>query len=260
MELVDLMYRYVNRLINSERLINSLTDSDKTKYSEEELKIIDKLIADIKKIIETIPNEIDEMEIKRTENIERILKALKKAKENENNSLEIRNQMSKQYDKMLKDKEIVRDGGKLYEAIFDILTNNSLIIKCADGMTDKELLNFITKYISVPFPPEITQDDFNDLVKVGIEEDKREALWRLAFNYNHKNKDFKLIEDYFVKVKDDYYIIELICAVKEDLDMDKLIEKILASNDKSFIEKTIEYGNETKIFTEDELEKLQLGI
>jgi len=73
------------------------------------------------------------------------------------------------------------------------------------------------------------------LVKVGIEEDKREALWRLAFNYNGKNKDFSLIEDYFILKRDDYYLVELISAVEEDLNMDKLIEKILLTKDKKFI-------------------------
>ena len=66
-------------------------------------------------------------------------------------------------------------------------------------------------------------------------EDKREVLWRLAVNYNNKNKDFTLIENYFIDKRDDYYLIELISAVKEDLDMEKLFKNVIATNDKEFM-------------------------
>lgn len=102
-------------------------------------------------------------------------------------------------------------------------------------MNDYELLEFIAQYISVPIPPQIDQEKFNDLVKVGIKNNEREWLWRLAFNYNRKNKDFSLIEDYFIEKKDSYYLTELISAVREDLDMKKLKEKVLATKDKKFI-------------------------
>lgn len=256
MELVNLMYKYINKFINGNDLLNSLKAIDKNKFSEEEKEIIDKLICDIENIVETVPNEIDEIEKKRIEDLDKILCALKKGKENENNSDEAKEYMNNHYQKLLKEKEIVRDGGKLFNDIFDVMTSNSLIVEYAKKMNDEELLDFITQYISVPLPPKITQDEFDDLVKVGIENDKREKLWRLAFNYNHKNIDFSLIEDYFIEKKDDYYIVELICAVKEDLDIKKLIGKILSSNDKTFIEKTINYGNEIRVFDEEELKLL----
>lgn len=66
-------------------------------------------------------------------------------------------------------------------------------------MNDFELLEFITQFISVPITPNISQEAFDDLVLVGIKEDKRESLWRLAMNYNQKRKDFSKIEDYFIK-------------------------------------------------------------
>ena len=84
-------------------------------------------------------------------------------------------------------------------------------------------------------PPQIDQEKFNVLVKVGVENDEREWLWRLAFNYNRKNKDFSLIEDYFIEKKDEYYLTELISAVPEDLDMKKLKEKVMATKDNNFI-------------------------
>ena len=99
-------------------------------------------------------------------------------------------------------------------------------------MNDSKLLKFITKYIYVPFPPVLTQEEFNNLVDTGIKENKKESLWRLAFNYNRKNKDFSKIEDYFIEVRDDYYLIELVCAVKEDLNLNKLAKKVGIIGDK----------------------------
>ena len=62
-----------------------------------------------------------------------------------------------------------------------------------------ELLEFIAQYIQVPYPPQLTQEEFESLVQVGIEQDKREWLWRLAFNYEKSNINFDSIVDYFIE-------------------------------------------------------------
>lgn len=62
MELVNLMYQYVNKFINSEELFNELNKIDISKYSDEDKKIINKLIDNVKNIRENIPNEIDDVE------------------------------------------------------------------------------------------------------------------------------------------------------------------------------------------------------
>ena len=122
-------------------------------------------------------------------------------------------------------------------------------------MNDLELLNFITQYISVSLPPNIDQEKFNDLVKVGVKEDKREALWRLAFNYNKRKKDFTLIEDYFIEKRDAYYLLELISAVNEDLNMDKLIDKVVATKDKKFIMNCAIQAKKLYLISEEDYEK-----
>lgn len=124
-------------------------------------------------------------------------------------------------------------------------------------MNDLELLNFITQYISVSLPPNIDQEKFNDLVKVGIKEDKREALWRLAFNYKMRKMDFILIENYFIDKRDDYYLLELISAVNEDLNMDKLIDKVVATKDKKFIMNCAIQAKKLYLISEEDYEKLR---
>ena len=235
MNLVTLMYKYINRFINSDELLESLEELGLNNFSKEEKISINKLIDDIKIIKDKTANEIDEIEKNRLETIERIVSNINIILESDNLEKDLREKIEHRKEYLLEDKKKVKDGGKLYESIYILLADNKLINHYWDLMNDYELLEFIAQYISVPIPPQIDQEKFNDLVEVGIENDEREWLWRLAFNYNRKNKDFSLIEDYFIEKKDSYYLTELISAVREDLDMKKLKEKVLATKDKKFI-------------------------
>lgn len=235
MNLVTLMYKYINRFINSDELLESLEELDLNNFSKEEKISINKLINDIKIIKDKTANEIDEIEKNRLETIEKYVNGIDRILQNNNLENKLKEKFLKIKQDLLEDKKQVKDAGKLYKSIYILLTDNELINHYWESMNDYELLEFITQYISVPMPPQIDQEKFNDLVKVGIKNNEREWLWRLAFNYNRKNKDFSLIEDYFIEKKDSYYLTELISAVREDLDMKKLKEKVLATKDKKFI-------------------------
>lgn len=235
MNLVTLMYKYINRFINSDELLESLEELDLNNFSKEEKISINKLIDDIKIIKDKTANEIDEIEKNRLETIERIVSNINIILESDNLEKDLREKIEHRKEYLLEDKKKVKDGGKLYESIYILLAENDLINHYWDSLNDYELLEFIAQYISVPMPPQIDQEKFNVLVKVGVENDEREWLWRLAFNYNRKNKDFSLIEDYFIEKKDEYYLTELISAVPEDLDMKKLKEKVMATKDNNFI-------------------------
>lgn len=138
--------------------------------------------------------------------------------------------------------------------ITKIISNNDYFNKCYDSLSDYELLEFIAQNISAPYPPKLNQEEFDKLVKVGIEKDEREWLWRLAFNYVDKNINFDLIVDYYIKVKDGYYLSELISAVGESLDIDLLIDKI---TDKELIEDLIKRKDSYSIhFTDEQFDKL----
>ena len=73
MNLVTLMYKYINRFINSDELLESLEELDLNNFSKEEKISINKLIDDIKIIKDKTANEIDEIEKNRLETIERIV-------------------------------------------------------------------------------------------------------------------------------------------------------------------------------------------
>ena len=235
MDLVSLMYKYINRFINSDELLESLEELDLNNFTDEEKVSIKKLIDDIKSIKDKIPNEVDEIEKNRLEINEKYVNGIDKILQNNTLENKLKEKFLKIREGLLEDKKKVKDGGKLYESLFTLLADNDLINYYCDLLNDYELLEFIAQYISVPMPPQIDQEKFDKIVKVGIENDEREWLWRLAFNYNEKNKDFSLIEDYFIEKRDDYYLTELISAVREDLNMKKLKKKVIATKDKKFI-------------------------
>lgn len=237
MDLVSLMYKYINRFINSDELLESLEELDLNNFTDEEKVSIKKLIDDIKSIKDKIPNEVDEIEKNRLEINEKYVNGIDKILQNNTLENKLKEKFLKIRESLLEDKKKVKDGGKLYESLFTLLADNDLINYYCDLLNDYELLEFIAQYISVPMPPQISQEKFEKIVKVGIENDEREWLWRLAFNYNRKNKDFSLIEDYFIEKRDDYYLTELISAVREDLDMKKLKKKVIVTKDKKFINK-----------------------
>lgn len=237
MDLVSLMYKYINRFINSDELLESLEELDLNNFTDEEKVSIKKLIDDIKSIKDKIPNEVDEIEKNRLEINEKYVNGIDKILQNNTLENKLKEKFLKIREGLLEDKKKVKDGGKLYESLFTLLADNDLINYYCDLLNDYELLEFIAQYISVPMPPQISQEKFDKIVKVGIENDEREWLWRLAFNYNRKNKDFSLIEDYFIEKRDDYYLTELISAVRDDLNMKKLKKKVIATKDKKFINK-----------------------
>lgn len=237
MDLVSLMYKYINRFINSDELLESLEELDLNNFTDEEKVSIKKLIDDIKSIKDKIPNEVDEIEKNRIEINEKYVNGIDKILQNNTLENKLKEKFLKIREGLLEDKKKVKDGGKLYESLFTLLADNDLINYYCDLLNDYELLEFIAQYISVPMPPQISQEKFDKIVKVGIENDEREWLWRLAFNYNRKNKDFSLIEDYFIEKRDDYYLTELISAVRDDLNMKKLKKKVIATKDKKFINK-----------------------
>ena len=237
MDLVSLIYKYINRFINSDELLESLEELDLNNFTDEEKVSIKKLIDDIKSIKDKIPNEVDEIEKNRLEINEKYVNGIDKILQNNTLENKLKEKFLKIREGLFEDKKKVKDGGKLYESLFTLLADNDLINYYCDLLNDYELLEFIAQYISVPMPPQISQEKFDKIVKVGIENDEREWLWRLAFNYNEKNKDFSLIEDYFIEKRDDYYLTELISAVREDLNMKKLKKKVIATKDKKFINK-----------------------
>lgn len=241
-ELLNICYKFFNRFIIADQLIESLENIDKQKFSKKEAEKIDNFINEIKKIADSNPNKEDEYVKAKRESIQKSIKRL----ENVPESLDfIQNSLSN----LKKDLEREMDSHERWLAITNYITKNEYFDSCFDSLDDYEMLEFIAQNIKAPFPPKFSQRDFDRLVKAGKEHDEREWLWRLAFNYDDSGLNIDEIVDYFILKKDGYYLTELISAVGEYLDIDALIDKL---NDKELIEYVIEQEKIIDAFVTDE--------
>lgn len=229
MELLNICYKFFNRFITANILIEQLSNIDKTNLSKNDIYETNKIISDIEKIANDIPNKIDEYVEKEKEKINKLIKMIEQIPKDKNNSEFLNNQLNSLQDDYARE----MDSQERWFAITDYIDKNNYFSETFESLTDYELLEFIAQNIQAPFPPNLTQEEFDRLVKVGIENDEREWLWRLAFNYERKKINFDEIVDYYIKKKDGYYLTELISAVGECLNIDRIFNKI---EDKELIE------------------------
>ena len=226
---LNICYKFFNRFITADKLIEELTNMDTTDLSKKNIEEQKKLIKEIKTIAQNIPNEIDEYVIQKKDKIKNMIDRFENIPKDDKN-LDF---LNKHLENLKKDYEKEMDSHERWFKITDCINKNSYFNKVFESLTDYELLEFIAQNISAPFPPNLTQEEFDRLVKIGIEKDKREWLWRLAFNYENSNINFDSIVEYFIKKKDGYYLSELISAVGDCLNMDEIIDMI---DDKELIE------------------------
>ena len=244
-ELLNICYKFFNRFITADILIEQLSNIDKTNLSKNDIDETNKIISDIKRIANDIPNKVDEYVIKKKENIKSLINKIDQISKDDNN----RDFLNEQLDSLKRDYDRKIDSHERWFAITDYINKNDYFIRTIESLTDYEFLEFIAQNIQAPFPPKLTQEEFDKLVKVGIENDEREWLWRLAFNYEGRKINFDNIVDYFINKKDGYYLSELISAVGECLNIDSIIDKI---NDNELIEDLKERKDIISSYVSDE--------
>ena len=246
-QLLNTCYKFFNRFIIADELIRMLDNIELTKCSKKEINEFSNLINKIKDISKMYPNKEDEYVKEKEKNIKKMIDKLTKTPENIEFINKSVTNLKKAYDKEI-------DSHERWYKITECITEDDYFNKCFDSLSDYELLKFIGNYICAPFPPNLDQEEFDKLVKVGIEHNEKELLWRLAFNYEKKNINFDLIVDYFIKEKDGYYLRELISAVGHCLDIKKIINKV---DDKDLIKDLIDNKSIISNYvSEDDFKKL----
>ena len=245
-ELLNTCYKFFNRYITVNELMEKLKDIKGKEVKE--------LLKGIKDVSDKNPNVLDEVVKRRKEDIKKAIDKLEQIPKDDKD-LEF---LTKQIEGMKKEYEKELDSHDRWYKVVEFINNNEYFNKCFDSLNDYELLEFIAQYIKAPFPPQIKEDEFDKLVKVGIEKDEREYLWRLAFNYEESDFDFNKIVDYYIKVKDAYYLSELISAIGEKVDIDRMIDEI---KDKDFIKDLLDKKDVIKHYvTEEQFERLNKKI
>ena len=187
---VKSVYKYINKLINIEDLINEINLFINS-------NIIKKYNDDLSDLLNKIENK----------------------------------------DKSLEDLIINKEDE--YERIFQLLVNNKTYLDIAENMNDLELMLLITSYIYVPYIPKIDQESFNDLIKAAKNYDNDlENIWRLGMNFDGRGYNFDLLDNFFVKSKNIWYLGEYISGIHQ-VNQEKIVNKIIETNDKNFIQQVL---------------------
>lgn len=235
-ELLNICYKYFNSFINARELVDKLNDinTDRDKIEE--------IINKINEIIETTSDKEDEYIKNKKETIKHFIEKLEATSMFED---QIKN-LKDDYNRKI-------DTHERWYKIVNYIDSNEYFDKCFKSLNDYELLEFVAQYIKAPFPPQFNEEEFNRLIKAGIEKDEREWLWRLAFNYDNSGFDFNPIVDYYIEKKDGYYLMELLCSIGFNLDIDSILNKI---EDKELIK----YLLDNKKVLENVITKEQFGL
>lgn len=144
-----------------------------------------------------------------------------------------------------------------FSKIQDVLEETELFKTELKNITPKLMLDVLTQYIYVGNIPDITQNFFDEMVNECINSNSREKAWRLALNFI-KNKNIQKIEDYFIEVRDEYYIGELLSTLYDDdlTLVDRVINKMVNTNDKKFIKKYLQLNYIDNFMKDEHYKKL----
>lgn len=144
-----------------------------------------------------------------------------------------------------------------FSKIQDVLEETELFKTELKNITPKLMLDMLTQYIYVGSIPDITQNFFDEMVNECINSNSREKAWRLALNFI-KNKNIQKIEDYFIEVRDEYYIGELLSTLYDDdlTLVDRVINKMVNTNDKKFIKKYLQLNYIDNFMKDEHYKKL----
>ena len=221
-EMLNICYKFFNRFITASELVVALKKVD----CNDEAYV--SFIEELDELVNSIPNEEDEYVRNEKAKIKNIIDKLKNIPKEEQFK-----KLNDHVESLKKDYERDFDSYDRWYKVVEFINDNDYFNNYFDSLSKYELLEFIAQYICAPFPPQISEEEFIEIVNEGIKHDEREWIWRMALNYETRGFDFSLISDYFIKVKDGYYLVELISGIKDALDIDSILDKL---NDKDLIE------------------------
>ena len=214
-EMLNLCYKFFNRFITADELVVKLGELENP---------TDDLVTfkeSLKEFVETVPNVEDDYVINEKKKIQELIDKLGNVPKEEGTE-----KLCEHIESLKKGLDRNYDSKDRWYKVTEFINDNKYFNDCFDGLSKYELLEFIAQYICVPFPPQINNDEFDELVNVGVEHDEKEWLWRMAINYEYSVFSFNAIADYFIKEKDGYYLGELVSGVRDSLDMEHIIENV----------------------------------
>ena len=89
-ELLNICYKFFNRFITADVLIEQLSNIDKTNLLKNDIDETNMMIKNIEKIANDIPNKVDKYVVKKKKNINKLIKKIEQISK-DNNNIEIFN-------------------------------------------------------------------------------------------------------------------------------------------------------------------------
>ena len=250
-EFLCLFNRFANKSITANNLYKELLNIDTSNFDKDTLFEFNKIKDDIKKLMDEYPI-IEDDYIKSASEANKFLIEKLNEFNDKNNKL-----TKKEFNCLNKENNPERDSIDRFNVIYDYIKNNSFINNIIDNLSDIELLQIITRNFSAVKLFDISKEKFDDLVKLAISKDMKEALFRLANNFtNYDNYDLNPIINYYIKIKDSWYISELISSTYylDKLDLKKIFNSI---DDKDLILELLYNDN---CYFRDDIDKEDLDI
>ena len=216
-EFLCLFNRFANKSITANNLYEELLNIDTSNFDEDTLFEFNKIKDDIKKLMDEYPIIEDDYVLNQRTKYNFL-------KDDKNNEL---------IDELINEEV---DSLDRWNAINNYISNNSFINNCISNLSNHDLLKYIAMYKRSNKPLNIDEYKFNELVKTGINENNKEALLNLMFNYREKEFNFYPIIEYYISIKDIEYIFRIIQIFFDILDINFIFSKI---NDKNIVSKLL---------------------
>lgn len=181
MDFVKIVYKYRNRYLNSEDLVESLENISKETLEDVDLNELEIIKKDIIDIIKNTKITLDDEEIRRRKETDKIINILEKILNNpDSTDKKVLDKLREKYNSYKEQEMIKRDSGNRYVELDNYLENCDLFRKYYNNMSDEELLNFITNYIKMPNPFKLSKEKLDDLIDIGLKQNNKEKLWALS--------------------------------------------------------------------------------
>ena len=227
MEFLNLCYKYANKLITANELVDSLEKMKLKDFSKEDKKELKSLINSIKSIIKKGNDEYIDHD-------KNIIKDL--VNDLVGDSIDYNDILEESINNLKIELDKSNESYKIWSEITELINGSEIFNKYFESLDNYELLKFITQYKYVSMPPFINQYEFDDIAQAGILKDEREMLYILALNYEHRRINIDKIIKYFIDVNEGDYLSDLISLMGDSLDIDSIFNSI---DDNKLISKII---------------------
>lgn len=136
--------------------------------------------------------------------------------------------------------DMILESDNEFKRVGKILIEDPLYCELESSMSALDMLLMITYQLFCPSPFKVSQEFFDEMVQAAIdyEEATSENIWRLGLSYDGRGYDYDSLDSYFVNKKDSYFLAEYISGI-EQVDQVKIVDMVLKTDDKKFIEKLL---------------------